>query len=137
MKPGLHYLPHLLGLVLVKSLSDHVIKKTESIAANSTAELISWGFKRLIHSRRKVDVVEKDVDVGSVGKLSLSFSGGKASLVGSAALPGGLSIGVTVTDDAGALIDQLEQIVAKAVPSTAAIDPAIFAVIKQAVCSLQ
>lgn len=80
--------------------------------------------------------MEKDIAVGSEGKLALSFSGGKALVAFSAALPGGAAVSVNASDDAGALIDQLEAIVAKALPATAAIDPAIFAVIKSAVVAI-
>lgn len=80
---------------------------------------------------------EKDVQLGSLGKLVLSFSGGKASLSANVGLDSGVvAVGINVVGDAGLLIDQLEAIVAKAVPATAAIDPAIFAVIKQAVLSI-
>lgn len=80
--------------------------------------------------------MEKDIALGSVGKLALSFSGGKALVAASATLPGGVALAFSASDDAGALIDQLEAIVAKAIPATAAIDPAIFAVIKSAVLSI-
>lgn len=81
--------------------------------------------------------MEKDVALGTVGKLALSFSGGKAIVAATAVLPAGLNLNFSASDDAGALIDQLEAIVAKAIPATAAIDPAIFAVIKSAVVSIQ
>lgn len=81
--------------------------------------------------------MEEKIPLGSLGSLSLSFSGGKAVVSASAAVDGGaVSVGASVSCDAGALIDQLEQIVAKAIPSTAAIDPTIFAVIKSAVMSI-
>lgn len=93
--------------------------------------LIWWVFKH------KGERMEKDVALGSVGKLALSFTGGQAVVGANVALPGGVAISFSACDDAGALIDQLEGIVAKALPATAAIDPAIFAVIKSAVLAIK
>lgn len=82
--------------------------------------------------------MEKDVKIGSVGDLKLNFSGGKAIISASASMDGGaVMVGANVTVDAAMLIDQLEKIVEKAVPASAPIDPAIFAVIKSAVLSLE
>lgn len=81
--------------------------------------------------------MEKDVAVGNVGKLALSFSAGKAVVAFNAVLPGGVVVAMSVSDDAGALIDQLEAEVAKVAPVTAPFDPAIFGVIKSAVVAIQ
>lgn len=82
--------------------------------------------------------MEKDVALGSVGTLKLSFSGGKAVVEADASVDAGaLTVGAKVVGDAGLLIDQLEAIVAKAIPASAPIDPAIFAVIKSAVMAIQ
>ena len=81
--------------------------------------------------------MEKEIEIGKIGKLDLVFSGGKATISANVAVPGGLTAAISVSDDAGALIDLLESIVAKAVPATAPFDPAIFAVIKSAVIAIQ
>lgn len=82
--------------------------------------------------------METDIKLGDAGKLVLSFSGGKAIISGQAAVDdGALSIGLSVTADAGMFIDQLEAIVAKALPLTASIDPIIFGAIKAAVLAIQ
>ncbi len=77
--------------------------------------------------------MEKDVALGSVGTLALAFAAGKATLSVQIAVPGGLTATVQVVEDAGALIDLLSAALAKAVPATAAIDPAVFGVVKAAV----
>ena len=82
--------------------------------------------------------MEKDIALGTAGKLELIISGGKATISAQAAADGGaLSVSASVVGDAGMLIDQLEAIVAKAVPATAPIDAAIFAAIKSAVMAIQ
>ena len=81
--------------------------------------------------------MQDDIKLGSLGDLVLSFSGGKASLTAKASVDGSaVAIEASVVCDAGVLIDQLEAIVAKALPSTAAFDPAVFAVIKSAVVGI-
>lgn len=81
---------------------------------------------------------EKDIALGSMGKLALAFAGGKATITASLSVDAGaFSADVALVGDAGALIDQLEALVAKAIPATAAIDPAVFAVIKSAVMAIQ
>lgn len=80
--------------------------------------------------------MEQDIKLGSVGEMKIAFSGGKATLSATVATEGGFSGSLTLTEDAGVLIDLIEKAVEKAIPSTAAIDPAIFAVIKAAVKSL-
>jgi hypothetical protein len=77
-----HYLPHLLALVLAKRLSDYIILKTESIAANSTRELILWGFKRLFKTN-EVSMLSKTLYSGPHGSVSVSESAGVVSLSGS------------------------------------------------------
>lgn len=93
MKDWLHYLPHLLGLVLVKSLSDHVIRKTESIAANSTAELFSRGFKRLFKMRGTSNNMKTLLSVAN-GALTVTEEGGVVSLNIDASLGGGDAAGM-------------------------------------------
>ena len=81
--------------------------------------------------------MESDLKLGSLGDVVLSFSAGKASLTAKAAVDGSaVSVQASVVCDAGFLIDQLEAIVAKAVPASAPFDPAIFAVIKSAVVAI-
>jgi len=82
-------------------------------------------------------VPSDNLPLGKVGSLQLSFSGGKAVVALSLALPGGVAVDLQASDDAGALIDQLAAIVEKALPSTAAIDMAVFGVIKAAVQAIQ
>lgn len=83
-------------------------------------------------------VPSDDVKLGSVGDLVLAFSAGKASLSVSLAVPqAALTGSVSLSMDAGALVDALEAAVAKAVPATAAFDPAIFGVLKAAVLAIQ
>jgi hypothetical protein len=94
----------------------------------------SYVLHKLIKGKSKM---EKDIALGSAGKVSLSFSGGKAVVSAAASEDGGaVVINASVVADAGLFVDQLEAIVAKALPATAAIDPAIFAVIKSAVMSI-
>jgi hypothetical protein len=82
--------------------------------------------------------MQEDIKLGSFGDLVIGFSGGKVSLTATANVDGkAIAIGATVTADAGVFIDQLEAIVAKAIPASAPFDPAIFAVIKTAVLSIQ
>lgn len=80
--------------------------------------------------------MEKDIALGTVGKLDLSFSGGKAVVGVTGALPGGLGVNIQITDDAGALIDQLEALVQKALPAGQAIEASVFAVIKSVVIGI-
>jgi hypothetical protein len=134
VKAWLHYLPHVLGLVLLKSLGDYLLKKTESIAANSVRELLAKLLGLLL--TKKESIMEKDVALGSVGKLALTFSGGKAQVAVEVELPGGVSISVKVADDAGALIDQIKAAVEKAAPSSTPIDEAVFGLLKSAVVSI-
>lgn len=104
-----------------------------TIAAYALAHALTWALRRALFGKAK-QMSEKDIALGSIGKLALSFSGGKAIVSAQAAVDGGvLTVEASVTGDAGALIDQLEALVAKAIPATAALDPAIFGVIKQAV----
>lgn len=83
-------------------------------------------------------MVSDTIPVGSLGSVSLSFSGGKAVVSAQGGVDqGAVTISASIVADAGIFIDQLEAIVAKALPATAAIDPAIFAVIKQALLAVQ
>lgn len=122
---------HYLLLSLIFSWEHWLGKK----AAGSTIGLLFWAAKQPF---KRGKFMEDDIKLGTVGALSLSFSGGKAVVSAQAAIDGSaVMVAASVTADAGAFIDQLEAIVAKALPSTAAIDPAIFAVIKDAVLAIK
>lgn len=96
----------------------------------------TWSLIGLILKGRTIKM-EKDIALGSLGALDLSFSGGKAIVGVKASVDGGaLTVNLAVTADAGLFIDQLQAIVEKAVPVSAPFDPAIFAVIKSAVLGL-
>lgn len=124
-----NYSKHII-LALFYIIWEYVIRKSEKLAALSLLNLV-------LPRKKGETIMEHDQNIGTVGKLQLSFSGGKAQLTANATLPGGLTVAITVADDASALIDQLEAIVAKALPATAPVDPAIFGVIKAAVLAIQ
>lgn len=63
------------------------LKKTELIAANSTAELISWGLKRLF-KKGDSKMFSKEIKLGDAGSLVVSESAGVAKVI--------LSIGTSV-----------------------------------------
>lgn len=82
--------------------------------------------------------MEQDVKLGSVGDLDLKLSGGKASLMLSAALPAAAaSASVGVVIDAGVLVDKLFAAVeAASPPGVAPIEESVKAVVKAAVMAL-
>lgn len=82
--------------------------------------------------------MEKEIGIGSVGKLDLSFAGGKAIAKVGIIIPGGLSVDVAIQEDASALVDLLFAAIEKnAAPGTVAIEEAVKAIIKQAVLAIQ
>lgn len=83
--------------------------------------------------------MEKDVKVGSVGELQISFAGGKAKVefegqLGSA----GPQVGANVSEDAGQLVDKLFAAIEKASPPGAQpIEEAVKVIVKNAVLAIQ
>lgn len=81
---------------------------------------------------------EKDIQVGSVGKLSLSFSGGKALVGFTGKIPGGVDLSFSASDDAGVLIDQIAAAVEKASPpGVVLIESTVFALMKSTVLAIK
>jgi len=82
-------------------------------------------------------VLQDNVNLGQVGSLNLSFSGGKANAVVNVGVPvAGLAVGLNLQIDAVSLIDELKSAIEKAAPSSLVIDEAIFAVLKSAVVAI-
>lgn len=78
--------------------------------------------------------MEKDIALGSFGKLELLFAGGKASL--SVQGQGGLAI--SITDDASVLVDLIFSAIEKASPAGAVpIEESVKALVKAAVIAIQ
>ncbi|MES2355621.1 MAG: hypothetical protein V4568_14725 [Pseudomonadota bacterium] len=82
--------------------------------------------------------MEKDVELGSVGKLALSFSGGKALLSVTAGYsPAGASVSAQVSEDASVLIDLLFSAIEKASPAGAVpIEETVKALVKASVAAV-
>jgi len=97
------YWPHLLLTVLAERVCSYVIKKTESIAANSTAELISWGFKRLFKKEKVMEQATQSLPDG-LGELSESYAAGVASAECSVVLPK-TAFGLSLTLDVKGSLD--------------------------------
>lgn len=81
--------------------------------------------------------MEKDIALGSLGKLEISFVEGKAQLKAAVALPGGLTLDLVLADDAGALVDLLEAAVIKAIPASQPIDQVLFPALKSLIQGLK
>lgn len=107
------HLLQFLGLLLTalgERLLSYLLKRTERIAANSTAELISQGFKRLF--KQKENGMQKVFEIPG-GKVTASFSEGKAQLeiAESAGMGGGQAAGVVqVEGSAKATLSALQAI---------------------------
>lgn len=82
--------------------------------------------------------MEKDVALGKVGSLDLSFSGGKASVNVQVAVPeASLTSQVSIVVDAGALIDAVFVAIEKASPVGAKpIEESVKAIVKAAIVAL-
>ena len=76
--------------------------------------------------------MEKDVELGSVAKLALSFSAGKAQA--SVVWPTG---SVALEEDALGFVDLLKEALEKAIPASTPIDEAIFPALKALVASIK
>lgn len=74
-----HAMVALLLTGAVERVSSFLLKRTERIAANSTRELIAWGFKRLF-KKEKSNMFQKQYPLGDVGQVSLSESAGVVSI---------------------------------------------------------
>lgn len=104
---------HILVLALTgvtERVCSYVLKRTESIAANSTGELIAWGFKRLFKRENESMLFSKSF-VGPMGStLSIEASGGEVKIIASesGSLGGGEIEGV-VTVKGSAEIDVKDQ----------------------------
>lgn len=117
------YLPHIFLTVLAERVCSYVLKKTESIAANSTAELIRWGFKRLFKKEKVME--EATQKLGALGSVQESYAAGVASVSGSVALPAtafGLSASadLKLSLDAKALIEYIAAKIGGPVPAEVA-----------------
>lgn len=79
--------------------------------------------------------MEKDVQLGQVGKLALSFSGGKALLSLSGGYdPAGFALKVEASEDAAALVDLLFAAIEKASPAgVQPIEESVKGIVKAAV----
>ena len=79
--------------------------------------------------------MEKDVALGSVGKLALTFEGGKAMLSLTAGYdPAGASASLVISEDALVLVDLLFAAIEKASPAAAVpIEEGVKSIIKAAV----
>lgn len=82
--------------------------------------------------------MEKDVKVGDFGDFDLKLSGGKASLVLNAVVPGAaLTVGASAVVDAAVLIDKLfAEIEAKSPAGIAPIEETVKMIVKNAVLAL-
>ena len=82
--------------------------------------------------------MEKDIKLGNIGDLDLSFSGGKAKVEVSVNVEAAaLSVGATVSMDAGQLIDKMFSAIEKASPAGAQpIEESVKLIIKAAVAAL-
>ncbi len=127
IKAVLQYVPHVIGLVIGKSLADYCLSKTEKIAANSTGELLVWGFRRLF--KKENVMLSKTLYSGPAGSVSVSESGGVVSLSGSlsASAGGGAAKGVvgisgslSISLGAGQVCDMGLDIAAAKFPALAA-----------------
>lgn len=82
-------------------------------------------------------IMDKELVQGAVGNVELKISGGIAVLSAVANLDANnVGLSASVSLNAGSLVDQLEALVAAKIPASAALDPAIFAVIKEVVMAL-
>lgn len=122
-----------LVLLAIHQIWFRFLRKTETTAVSFSTKIVGRVMGRLF---KKESIMEKDVALGTVGKLALSFSGGKAIVGASAQLPAGLNLSFSASDDAGALIDQLEALVQKELPAGQAIEASVFAIIKSVVIGI-
>lgn len=116
----IHWL-HALLVFTAYQVWEYWIKRTEKIAANSTAELISWGLKRLF---KKGDQ-KMEQKLGSFGDVQESYAKGVASLSATAALPAtefGLQVSVKLEGsiDAKVLVAYLAAKIGGPVPAEVA-----------------
>ncbi|HEY5259463.1 MAG TPA: hypothetical protein VIJ46_02365 [Rhabdochlamydiaceae bacterium] len=108
----MHLIHAFIGLVLYRAF-DYWLKRTELIAANSTGELLAWGFRRLFY-RKDIQMFSKELKLGDAGSLVVSESAGVAKLIlsiggsaGGGAVAGALKCQASVEADVAAaeLID--------------------------------
>lgn len=70
---------HALIALLVYRVWAYWLRRTEKIAANSTGELLVWGF-RLLFKKKDKSMFSKSIALGSLGSLTVSESDGVARL---------------------------------------------------------
>lgn len=124
-----HAIVALLLTGAVERVSSFLLKRTERIAANSTRELITWGFKRLFKKERN-SMFKKEYPLGDVGQVSIGESGGVVSISVSASHSAGggslegvasASLSATVQLSAKQLIDAGFDLAAAKFPAAASL----------------
>lgn len=130
-----HQLAELVGLcltILAERILSFFLKRTERVAANSTGELIAWGFKLLFKSKKeeKSIMLNKQYPLGSAGQVSISESAGVVSISVSASHSAGggsmegiasASLSASVQLSAKQLIDAGFELAAAKFPSAASL----------------
>lgn len=124
-----HAVVALLLTGVLERVSSFLLKRTERIAANSTRELVAWGFKRLF-KKEKNSMFQKQYPLGDVGQVSIGESAGVVSISVSASHQAGggslagvasASLSATVQLSAKQLIDAGLDLAAAKFPAAASL----------------
>lgn len=107
------------------SVWEYWLGKTKKTIHGSTIEVVGYlvvqGVKKFLPKKEGVITMEKDIALGSVGSVDISFSAGLAKVALDVAVPGqvGVSAGAFVQCDSVALMNALFAAIESKLPASA------------------